>query len=114
MITYALIDPRNGNIKYVGSTRKPAARLIQHLADACIDPDGWPPQEGWKGGWLAALKLLRMKPVMIKLADGDFERIIYKFFKAGGAKLLNKSAPPRRFFLTDRRGVQVPELGENS
>jgi hypothetical protein len=113
MITYALIDPRTGIIKYVGTTKNPPGRLAQHMSSACFDPDGDPPSERWKEGWIAALRLLRLKPVMLKLADGDFERTLYKFFKATGAKLLNRCVPPRRFFLTDQRaihGVPVPEL----
>lgn len=101
MITYGLVDPRDGKIKYIGSTRRdPNFRLYQHISQACYDPIYGEPDEGWKDGWVAAVSLSGLKLALVKLADGNFERVIFKALKASGVELYNKSTPPQRLFLT--------------
>lgn len=57
---YALTDPRDGRVRYVGKARDPAYRLRQHeLGSECA--------EHHRGRWLALLRRSGLRPGMIVL-----------------------------------------------
>lgn len=59
VLIYALEDPRDGAVGYVGATTRPAFRLQQHLADGRRVPLAGP-----KERWIAALLAAGVEPRM--------------------------------------------------
>src|SRR6266581_5100170 len=86
---YALIDPRDNTIRYVGITTDPVTRLAQHLDDA------WKKSE--KGMWLTELKQAGLSPVLIVLetinATGDARAIARDRERYWIQTLLQSGAP---------------------
>jgi hypothetical protein len=80
---YALIDPRDWTVRYVGMTGDPGVRLSQHLADKRAP---LPKRE-----WIAELKSVNLQPLMVVLARAseaaapDLEREHIAHFSAGGS-----------------------------
>lgn len=64
---YALIDPRDGTPRYVGSTRHAEHRLYAHIS--CCERLDTP-----RGRWLAELKAAGIWPELWVLEEGDFGR----------------------------------------
>lgn len=83
---YALIDPRNNEIKYVGKTNNVKRRFYQHLTE-----DG----KYKKVRWINKLLSLKIKPIMIELdevlqCDEDFWKTHWiSLIKSWGFELLN-------------------------
>ena len=53
---YALVDPRDDSVRYVGRSVKPKARLQQHLSDKTTNLE--------KIAWLDDLKTIGLKPAL--------------------------------------------------
>ena len=93
--TYGIIDPRNSEIKYIGCTSDPKARLYGHIASH-------------KGKtkvaqWVKELKQQGLKPEMVVLEYGlnhdkgrESESFWAEYFRALGANLLNTKTPGDR------------------
>lgn len=62
---YALVDPRNKNIRYIGKANNPNQRLIQHLRSPldCLKE------------WLNELKQENLKPILSKLESTTHDNI---------------------------------------
>jgi hypothetical protein len=96
---YALIDPRVGEVLYVGQTKNlPIIRLYQHLAEAGA-PAGKhfaSPKNVWIRGLAAAdliprVIILDTYPLFGELKLGQIEHLYIKAFKELGAVLVNGS-----------------------
>lgn len=92
-IIYALIDPRDGNVRYIGLTEYPDARLKQH-----IQGDGNIP----KRKWVSELNRLGLSPIMrtietVHSLTEAFEREGYwiRYSANRGASLVNIHPPYR-------------------
>jgi len=89
-VIYALVDPRNGAIRYVGRAYEPQVRLRQHLNDVCTSNPA-------KYRWLRELKRSDLRPRMEilegvegTLQDADArERVWIRHFLDNGADLTN-------------------------
>jgi len=97
--TYALVDPRNLQVKYVGCSSNPRARLSHH----CTNKSSTTVSK-----WIAELKQQDMRPEMVELESGlnyekgrESEHFWIQYFKFLGAVLLNVRAG-------GDRGVHVP------
>lgn len=108
MITYALVDTRNGETRYLGVTSRPKDRIRNHLSEALVGNDSLSHQKSF---WLGSLKSVGLQPMMIIVARGNFEHLFFKLLAATGAKLTNRNTPPQRLLLTDQ-GKPEPRLGE--
>lgn len=88
---YALIDPRNDRVRYIGCTRDPARRYQRH----CNSADNQPVRE-----WVDELRSLGMVPRFVVVAEaiGFYaansieERLIYEYRRFHGG-LLNLTDP---------------------
>jgi DNA-binding XRE family transcriptional regulator len=89
---YALIDPRDNTIRYIGITTNTAVRLDQHLGDAG--------KKSEKGKWLTELKQSSLSPMLRVLETinttgdtraiaRDRERYWIQTFLQSGAHLVN-------------------------
>lgn len=58
-VIYALVDPRDGMVRYVGVTKNPARRLTDHLR-------GGRGQSG-KKDWIEELQAIKLMPVFVFL-----------------------------------------------
>lgn len=56
---YALVDPRNGVIRYVGKANDPVKRLRSHVRTSDTSTH--------KGAWLVALRKAGLKPLLLRL-----------------------------------------------
>ena len=89
MIIYALADPRDGAIRYIGQTEKPSTRLQQHRNPT-------PKSKAPVAWWVRKLKALGLRPFMLPLfsiehiEDADeAERVWISTFRQLGFRLLN-------------------------
>lgn len=64
---YALSDPRNGEVRYVGKSRNPQVRLIEHI---CHSKTKERPK---RHAWIKELILLKLKPQLIILEECEHE-----------------------------------------
>lgn len=96
-VIYALVDPRDGLVRYVGVTRNPSSRFSQHLR--------MPSSEGsQKNDWIKSLKDISMTPVFVFLdtvkdtAADETELEWIKHFSTLGVlfnhKMKNSFSPP--------------------
>lgn len=99
MITYALVDPRNLVPRYIGRTINPKARLQCHISER-IENDTFWPELSSRSIWVGRLRDAGLRPIMVVLAKGDFERVYYEAFHRAGIKMTNAQVPPRRLLLT--------------
>lgn len=126
MIVYALVDPRDRSIRYVGETvRSLHARVAQHLRAA--NEKTTPPVNAWIRGILSS----GSKPVSIVIEElgckqdmHDAEAYWIAQFRAMGADLLNiapggstrtgyrHSAETRARWRAERRGERAPMFGK--
>lgn len=90
-IIYALIDPRDGAIRYIGQTKEPQVRLRSHITgDAVINPA--------KTRWLKELEKMGLQPYMdvIEGVNGSLanvmerERYWIRYYTDQGFELLNR------------------------
>ena len=63
VVIYGLVDPRSGDIRYVGKTVKPEQRLYMHVYIAVTGRRG-----SHKDRWIKELDRLGLRPEMVKLA----------------------------------------------
>lgn len=91
---YALQDPRDESIRYVGMTKTPRNRFYQHVYGAKKSAHRMP-----TSSWIADLLTLDMKPNLIILEEYRTDRISWvreveaqwiAHYKAAGAPLLNR------------------------
>jgi hypothetical protein len=83
---YALVDPRNNAVRYVGKSNEPKARFFIHMHYECSN--------GHKQNWLNQLKRLGLLPVMEIIEEcgedwADRERYWISYHRRTGAKLTN-------------------------
>lgn len=106
MIIYALLDPRDGAVRYVGKTHRTAQRrLRRHLAPCYLA------EPTHKARWLRVLVRLGLEPSIVVLETCDDpdalcirERFWIAHYRAAGARLTNTTAGG------DGRGAQhTPE-----
>lgn len=89
-IIYALVDPRDNSIRYIGRTNEPQTRLLQHLKSVYIENPA-------KYQWIQELKRLGLSPyieviegVYGPLQDADArEQYWIGYFTRIGADLTN-------------------------
>jgi excinuclease UvrABC nuclease subunit len=79
---YTLSDPRTGNVRYVGKSKNPTARLSSHLLSGA--------------SWIKELKSYDLAPVMnivalVNEADANEKEALWiKHYKSNGHILVNK------------------------
>jgi hypothetical protein len=84
---YALIDPRDGQMKYIGKANNPQRRYKDHLTDFRT--------EWQKALWIRQLKALKLKPELeildeVNLIGWEFWEMWYiAYFRSIGVNLLN-------------------------
>jgi hypothetical protein len=121
---YALVDPRDGALRYIGVTKGPVLfRVDRHYHDSRVKTP--------VGGWVFELRRAGYRPdwFVVEYADGfawrDAESFWIGYFRMIGADLLNVQAggDSRRRLrktLTDderlsaRYGIPVSEIGGKS
>ena len=85
---YALIDPRDNEIKYIGKSIKPKERLREHILKCKTEHTK-------KGNWIKKLVSLKLEPNMTLLKETIEQEIAYweehyiKEYKSNGFTLLN-------------------------
>jgi len=95
MITYALIDPRDAQIRYIGVTKNALEfRLREHMAAVHMpQPNVSRCGPVKRPEWMGGLKAQGLKPIIVPLflfnAEGDTIRYLKKY----GAKLTNRNVP---------------------
>lgn len=101
---YALIDPRDEKVRYIGSTKNPKYRYVQHFAR---------PVNPLVEGWIQELKNLNLQPRMMTLAEeprGMFhaksleDRYIYEYGLYQGG-LLNMVNPIQSLIETEAMNI---------
>lgn len=90
-VIYALIDPTDHRVCYVGQTRNPSIRLAQHLSERS--------HRGGKGAWLRSLEEKGHRPIMQILETAKNkeaalarEQVWIRRFLERGMPLLNSEA----------------------
>ena len=85
---YALIDPRDNAIKYIGITNNLAVRFRQHLQGEYSNPE--------KNDWIRELKVINLQPAINSLETVDSEeqarqqeKYWIQFYLDAGQPLLN-------------------------
>lgn len=115
---YALVDPRDGEVRYVGKTQAPAHRLIRHLWDARNGLD-----QTHRSRWIRQLLALGLAPEMraIELVESSaaaaVERSWIASFRASGSRLTNltdggEGAPGRKWTVTSRAKIVAARTGK--
>jgi hypothetical protein len=85
---YALIDPRDNQVKYIGKSINPKARLREHIYKCKFEHTE-------KGNWVKKLLSLSLEPQMKLLKEAQHTEIPYweeyyiKHYKSFGINLLN-------------------------
>jgi hypothetical protein len=84
---YALVDPRNTAIRYIGSTKNTVGeRLGQHIHKARLIPETELAQ------WINGLVLLGLRPRTILLATAECRHVEKRWIRAfGDYDLLNRN-----------------------
>lgn len=83
---YALVDPRDNAVRYIGKANNPRRRLREHINR---------PEDSHKGRWINIILGLNIKPSMIILEEVSYEnwqvREIYwiEFYRSQGHNLTN-------------------------
>lgn len=89
---YALLDPRDGSIRYIGKADNPYRRLANHLTPGQLR------KKSRKNSWLKSLQSSGLKPYITALCCiprtkwQDAERMWIAKFKAEGNRLTNGTA----------------------
>jgi len=85
---YALIDPRNSEVKYIGKSINPNMRFKEHISKCNKERTK-------KSNWIKKLISLNTQPNMVLLKEVDDKDVPYweeyyiKHYKSNGANLLN-------------------------
>lgn len=89
---YVLVDPRNDEIKYVGMTSNPIARLTQHQWDRAIPEKYEWVQELKAAGMMARMEILESE--LTEYLDAiEKEANWIKYYLSVGYKLFNRGVP---------------------
>lgn len=87
---YALIDPNDLQVRYVGKTNNPKERMRAH-----ISPHIYMRHNNLKCIWIENLKASGLKPIMQILctcSEEESENYEYRYWKLfGGVELLNRA-----------------------
>lgn len=84
MLTYELIDPRNGHTRYIGKTTLGISkRLTRHMWEH--DKSGGPLYN-----WIKQLVATKEKPIIRVVYDGDCEKELIEWIIRSGGRLLNQ------------------------
>lgn len=87
---YALLDPRTNEVRYIGWTRNPQARLHKHVSDSAK-------RITHCHNWVTQLLAAGYRPLMQIIEETDFasyaerERFWIAFYRDSGARLTNHS-----------------------
>ncbi len=98
---YALIDPRDLEIRYIGKTNNPKERMRAH-----ISPHIYMRNNNKKCIWMESLKALKLKPIMTVLTSCseeesiNYEYMYWKLFK-DSCDLLNSQEILKETFQMD-------------
>ena len=92
---YALIDPRNGEVKYIGRTTNPKNRMQQHCK-----PSG-NIRHSLKEDWIGQLRNIGLSP----------EMEIIEIVENGFSAALRERAWIRRYQSTDNKMSNAPKMG---
>lgn len=91
-IIYGLIDPRNGQLRYIGKSETGKSRLTEHLKPSSLANDTH------KDRWLKQLVALNLKPAFIVLEEFSIpdelfaaEEFWYEYFVGLGCNLTNST-----------------------
>lgn len=89
-VVYLLIDPRDGEGRYVGATTKFEQRKTQHLCDPAWNDDSY------RARWLRKLKCLGLQPEMVIIGSYSTIELMYEAemywendLRAWGCRLVN-------------------------
>lgn len=106
MQIYALVDPRNQEVRYVGQTKQPKGRFQQHKRN--MD------ENAAKYEWLSELGTLELKPLFVTLEDNvrwddrfKREKHWIQYYHALGHRLTNQIITKRR-----RLDIQMQKYNE--
>jgi hypothetical protein len=89
-VVYALVDPRDLAVRYIGVTHSPRTRQLQHVTPNTTPTSGPKVRE-----WIASLAAEGLAPSMVKLEEVDGKRRMEKesqwiyFGRSVGWDLLN-------------------------
>lgn len=102
-MVYGLIDPRNGEVRYIGASRSPLKRYSQHLSQL-----GPPARD--MANWLNDLANNGMRPDLRLFTDSteSWREIELQLHRKYGATLLDKMG--RRSFMA-AAGVSSEQIG---
>lgn len=88
---YALIDPRDNQVRYIGKSNKPGQRLIDHLSESRICKK----HGSLKVNWIKSLLKLNLKPELLIIDEISFdewqfwEQYYISLYKSWGFVLKN-------------------------
>jgi len=97
---YALVDPRDDMIRYVGITVDPATRLRDHSGGVSANDA--------KDKWIAELKLLGLRPVMKILEDKVNSELIAERERYWIQTLLSSGIPLTNIQLMPTQSLVIP------
>jgi GIY-YIG catalytic domain len=110
-IIYALIDPRDGAIRYIGITNNPDQRLEEHLNGRGNNP--------LKREWVYGLRRLGLAPIMQPLETGlslpaalERESFLIQHYLNSGNALVNLRVTPYLSYIT-RKNIPPNEAVVN-
>jgi hypothetical protein len=125
VLIYGLVDPRNGNLRYIGRTkRRLMVRLNGHIQSAKKASDRH------VHSWIRGVLMAEMKPLVVLLEETDArsweeaEQFWIAYFRSLGADLTNiavggggslgfQHSPARRSYWSEnRRGANHPGYGK--
>src|SRR5438034_10386994 len=108
---YALIDPRDNGIRYIGIAEYPDIRLVQHLRSG----DGNIP----KREWISELLQLGLTPVMEPIETGlalsralEHEMIWIQHYLNAGIPLVNRRVTPFVSYTTQNGTLERSDGGK--
>lgn len=87
MFIYGLFDPTTDELRYVGKTKNPATRIVQHMREKTR-------YVSYKNNWL---KSIGVTPVIKVIAESSIEDVdqdeqfYIEYFKSLGARLTNQT-----------------------
>ncbi len=114
-VIYTLVDPRNEEVRYVGQTHDPKARLKRHLRlrrEESIYP-------GSRAEWIASLRAVGLRPAMIVVEEVEAGANVYErerrwmfHYLRQGACLTNGEATTYPHLFNAARAMSLDYLTE--